>query len=57
MQAVSQKMLPLLKDLHPKNGNIPMISSVTGKLAAGTEMTASYWATNLTETVNIDYHF
>ncbi|HZN20179.1 MAG TPA: SDR family NAD(P)-dependent oxidoreductase, partial [Micromonosporaceae bacterium] len=46
-----EQILTDLADIHPADGQVPVVSTVTGQVINGTEMTAEYWFTNLRSTV------
>ncbi|ONM46027.1 hypothetical protein B0T44_23195 [Nocardia donostiensis] len=43
---VREQLIQRLSSIAPRNGDIPVYSTVTGGVLAGTEMTATYWFRN-----------
>ena len=48
------EILSGLADIKPQAGDIPLISTVTGDVQAGEELTADYWFRNLRQPVRLD---
>ena len=51
MQPVCEPLLRCLANLHPQETHTPIISTVTGKVAAGEEFGAEYWWQNVRQSV------
>ncbi|MEV4750087.1 type I polyketide synthase [Streptosporangium sp. NPDC049248] len=51
MDPLREPLLELLAPLRPRWGDVPLCSTVTGRLLDGPEMNAAYWADNLREPV------
>ncbi|MCC5578825.1 SDR family NAD(P)-dependent oxidoreductase [Microtetraspora sp. AC03309] len=51
MDPLREPLLKLLAPLRPRQGDIPLCSTLTGRFIAGPEMDAAYWADNLREPV------
>jgi acyl transferase domain-containing protein len=51
MEPCDQEVAAALADLRPRPTAVPMVSTVTGALAAGTDLGGLYWARNVREPV------
>ncbi len=51
LDPLRSEMESTLRDLEPRDGTVPIVSTVTGRPIAGRELDAAYWARNLRETV------
>jgi acyl transferase domain-containing protein len=51
MDPCVRELQPLLAGLRPRAATTPMISSVTGEPAAGTDLDADYWCANVRQPV------
>ena len=52
MDEISDEFRAELKDIVPHDTAIPLISTVTGKRIAGTELTGQYWVHNIRDAVS-----
>ncbi|MGK4578841.1 type I polyketide synthase [Kitasatospora sp. HPMI-4] len=53
VESIRTELLDVLKDVTPRAGRVPLLSTVTGELVDGSGMDAEYWYTNLRETVRL----
>ncbi|MBB2913804.1 myxalamid-type polyketide synthase MxaE and MxaD [Streptosporangium becharense] len=51
MDPLREPLLELLAPLRPRQGDVPLCSTVTGRLLTGPRMDAAYWVDNLREPV------
>jgi acyl transferase domain-containing protein/acyl carrier protein len=51
MEPIRDELLASLADLRPQSASIPFYSTVTGKIADGKELDASYWYRNVRQAV------
>ncbi|QKW05118.1 SDR family NAD(P)-dependent oxidoreductase [Streptomyces sp. NA04227] len=51
VEAIRADVLSALAGITPRRASVPFLSTVTGKVAVGTELDAEYWYTNLRGTV------
>ncbi len=54
VEAVRERLLAELADVAPRPAEIPMLSTVTGRWASGSDLDAWYWYCNLRETVGFE---
>ncbi|MFJ4653371.1 type I polyketide synthase [Nocardia sp. NPDC088792] len=54
VERLRDDMLHLLADIRPRDGEIPLYSTVTGERIDGASLDAAYWFRNLRETVEFD---
>ncbi|MFI1919558.1 type I polyketide synthase [Nocardia sp. NPDC020380] len=54
VERLRDEMLHLLADIRPRDGDIPLYSTVTGERTDGASLDAAYWFRNLRETVEFD---
>ncbi|MEV1004015.1 type I polyketide synthase [Nonomuraea sp. NPDC050202] len=47
MDPLREPLLELLSPLRPRQGDVPLCSTVTGRFVTGSDMDAAYWADNL----------
>src|SRR5262249_21028616 len=48
---IREELLQALADIEPRDGTVPLYSTVSGQPLAGRELSADYWARNLREPV------
>ncbi len=53
MEAVRERLIADLEGIAPRDGSVPLYSTVTGTRLAGHELDAAYWYRNLRETVRL----
>ncbi len=51
MDPLCSELVAALRDIHPREGSIPMYSTVTGVIERGPKLDPEYWARNLRQTV------
>ncbi|MGI5158654.1 type I polyketide synthase [Microbispora sp. CA-102843] len=51
MDPLREPLLELLAPLRPRQGDVPLISTVTGRFVDGSDMDGAYWVDNLREPV------
>lgn len=51
MEAILPPLLEVLSDVRPTESQLPLYSTVLGRVANGAELTADYWARNLRDPV------
>ncbi|WP_228566899.1 type I polyketide synthase [Nocardia sp. SYP-A9097] len=54
VERLRDELLSLLTDVRPRDGEIPLYSTVTGERIGGASLDAGYWYSNLRETVEFD---
>ncbi|WP_327139044.1 type I polyketide synthase [Nocardia sp. NBC_01327] len=54
VERLRDELLSLLADVRPRDGEIPLYSTVTGERIGGASLDAGYWYSNLRETVEFD---
>ncbi|GAB5374163.1 MAG: type I polyketide synthase [Acuticoccus sp.] len=51
VEPIKEPLLASLKDIAPRKATIPMVSTVTGAVVEGPELTAQYWWDNVRQSV------
>ncbi len=51
MTPIKERLIATLQDIVPQPGQIPMVSSVTGKVLSGSRFGANYWWRNIREPI------
>ncbi|WP_344641662.1 acyltransferase domain-containing protein, partial [Kitasatospora cystarginea] len=51
VESIRTELLDVLREVTPRAGRVPLLSTVTGELVDGSGMDAEYWYTNLRATV------
>ncbi|WP_344641665.1 acyltransferase domain-containing protein, partial [Kitasatospora cystarginea] len=51
VESIRAELLDVLREVTPRAGRVPLLSTVTGELVDGSGMDAEYWYTNLRATV------